>query len=89
MNTRRERRMGVQLDCRTDQFRLIDVYLLARNGARHRDSVVAGALMHRSMPERGVDRPWLDTCRLPFKADEVCARWGATPERPGGGAAAR
>ena len=79
--TVRERRMGVHLNCETQQFRLVDVYLLDRGGRRHRDSVTVGAF--RPTPEREPDRPWLGAYRLPFKADEVCALWGMTGERPG------
>lgn len=78
----RERHTGVQLDCSTDQFRLIDVYVLARNGDRYRDSVVAGAPMYRPTPERAVGRPWMGAYRLPFKSDEVCARWGPAAAQP-------
>ena len=82
-NSVRERRMGVELNCETQQFRLIDVYLLSRNGTRHRDSVTAGAFF-RPTPEREADRPWLGAYRLPFRADEVCAQWGPDVERASG-----
>jgi hypothetical protein len=77
----RERRMKVELNCTTQQFRLIDVYLLRRDGRRHRDSVTADAFF-RPTPEGETDRPWLAARRLPFRADEVCAQWGAGAERP-------